>query len=110
MKIQERREKIRLPLQWAVQLSHGPSGRLKTRTLNISGSGFYCVLPTAPTVGEVLECDIAFPILGRGSLARKLRCRSEVVRVETRGREEGFGVACRFLEYGLIPSQFSSHN
>ena len=101
MRIVERRKQTRLPLHWVVYLSSGFSGEIETNTVNLGVGGFYCILPTAFTVGEVFKCDIALPAYGRGSSQRTLHGRGEVVRVETRGNEAGFGVAFRFMELCL---------
>ena len=106
MQIRERRKQRRLPLHWPIRVSSNPLGTLKTKTENLSAQGFYCFLDTSPTPGAILECHLTVPNYGPTDSAaiRSIRCQAEVVRLEARGTEPGFGVACRILDFKLAKS------
>lgn len=70
--------------------------------MNISSDGFYCMAPRPFTPGEWIECDILVPTLAdphRDLLV--LRCRAQVLRVETTGKEDAYGLACRIEDYSV---------
>ena len=99
----ERRKQNRLPLHWRLSLSGGAIGTIETITENLSGHGFYCILEKPLVPGDVIDCDITVPRYGQaqpGGIG-SIVCQAEVVRVETRGAEPGFGVACRILDFNL---------
>jgi hypothetical protein len=66
---------------------------LKAETDNLSSSGFYCTVSEPFSPGEYLECRIVIPSQSTPLvLDRQVR----IVRVEIKGLEPGFGVACEF--------------
>ena len=93
---QECRRRERLSLCYHLQLWRVEGQlSLEAETDNISSSGFYCTASEPFSPGEYLECRIAIesqsaPIV----LERQVR----VVRVEIKGLEAGFGVACEFAD------------
>ena len=94
----ERRKRARLRLEFPVTLIRAAaSEEIHGTTVNVSGDGFYCVVPrTAPT-GERLG-----GILSLGSACAKtiqLFCSLRVVRAEV--RRDGFGVACQIERYSV---------
>ena len=107
MQIMERRKHRRLALHWRVRLSGETIGTIETRTENLNSRGFYCILETPLVPGDIIDCDLTVPnyspsnMSGIGSLV----CQVEVVRVETRGAEPGFGVACRIVDFTVGPNQ-----
>jgi hypothetical protein len=103
MKTIERRKQNRLALHWRLSLSGGTIGTIETITENLSGHGFYCILEKPLVPGDIIDCDITVPQYGpahQGGIG-SIACQAEVVRVETRGAEPGFGVACRILDFNL---------
>lgn len=95
---QECRRRARLSLAYHLQLWR-VRGQLsfEAETDNISSGGFYCVASEPFSPGEYLECRIIIP--GQSTplvLERQVR----VLRVEIKGLEPGFGVACEFTNRG----------
>ena len=109
MQILERRKQRRLALRWHLRVSGDPIGTSKTMTENLSARGFFCVLQSSPVPGTILDCDLTVPNYGTaGSEAmRSILCQAEVVRVETRGINPGFGVACRILDFNFAKNRSS---
>jgi len=99
MQIIERRKNRRFPLHWRVRFSNA----VDARTENINSRGFYCILDTPPVPGDIMECELTVPNYGPTSLSGLglLLCQAEVVRVEARGSELGFGVAFRILDFTI---------
>ena len=95
----ERRHKPRLKLRYEIQLCSS-DGRVlaKTRTEDLSSEGFYCNSDAPFSPGQRLECDLWIDARANGSSGANviLRRQVRVVRVEIRGLEPGFGVACQF--------------
>lgn len=101
----ERRRSNRLKLRFAVSLSRPDHQRVNAETDDLSISGFYCNSAEPFSPGERLECEIRIPEGASGSgngiggpspsQPLTLHCQVQVVRVEIRGLEPGFGVACR---------------
>ena len=93
---QDRRQRKRLKLRCHLQLWRGDGVPLEAETDNISSTGFYCITQAPFSPGEDLTCELfirsyeATPLV----LHRKVR----VVRVEIKGLEPGFGVACEFTD------------
>jgi hypothetical protein len=91
---QEYRRRPRLSLCYDLQLWRvGGQLFLEAETDNISSSGFYCTASEPFSPGEYLGCRIIIP--GQSTplvLDRQVR----VLRVEIKGLEPGFGVACEF--------------
>jgi PilZ domain len=102
MKNVERRRERRLALRWPILVSSKVSGRVETRTDNLSSGGFYCILGNPLAPGERIECDLTVPNTGRGhrgDIAGSIRCQAEVLRVEALGTDPSFGVACKILNF-----------
>lgn len=96
--MKERRRRDRLKLRFPVQLCRKDSGAISALTDDLSVSGFYCTSDEPFSPGECLSCEISIPeaasVPKGGALA--LHCQVKVVRVEVRGLEPGFGIACQF--------------
>jgi hypothetical protein len=65
------------------------------KTDNLSVEGFYCTAEQPFSPGDSLACDVFVPPEGMG-LSVILHRRVKVLRVEIRGLEPGFGIACQF--------------
>jgi hypothetical protein len=95
----DRRRRPRVGLHYRVQLSR-LSDRItvNAETENLSSTGFYCTSDEPFSPGESLDCGVLIPANGSrlGSEHLVLHRRVRVVRVEVRGLEPGFGVACEF--------------
>jgi hypothetical protein len=101
---QERRRRARLSLCYNLQLWR-VEGQLplEAETDNISSSGFYCTASQPFSPGEYLECRLTIPSQSPPLLLHR---QVRVIRVEIKGLEPGFGVACEFTdreEVGLAP-------
>lgn len=106
MQIHERRKQRRLPLRWPIRVSAKPLGTARTNTENLSAQGFFCILESSPPLGTILECNLTVPNYSPTSpdALRSIQCQAEVVRLEARGNETGFGVGCRILDFKLAKS------
>ncbi len=95
----ERRKRARMRLEFPVVLIPAQAGdEISGTTMNVSGDGFYCLVPSpAAQTGESLSGILALGVAG----ARQIRlfCDLRVVRVEP--RQEGFGVACQIERYSV---------
>ena len=100
----ERRLSSRLALHWSLRLSSGTIGTIETKTENISSRGFYCIVANPLVPGDAVDCQLSIPNYGSTGAdgIRSIVCKAEVVRVEARGAEPGFGVGCRILDFTLI--------
>jgi hypothetical protein len=100
----ERRKLERLPLQLALQFSRvfRRDEVIECVTENISGEGIYFISLRSLIAGEQLEIDLLLPPLksGHNAVNVHLRCRAQVVRVDTR-QGPGVGVACRIEQYTI---------
>jgi len=103
----ERRKTNRVGLRWHLRLSGGTIGAIQTRTENISNLGFYCILSHPLIPGEALDCELSIPNYGSLGVSRSIVCKAEVVRVESRGAQPGFGVGCRILDFTLARNRDS---
>jgi hypothetical protein len=97
----ERRKTNRVGLRWHLRLSGAAIRPIQTRTENISSQGFYFILEHPLIPGEALDCELAIPNYGSGGVTRSIVCKADVVRVESRGAESGFGVGCRMVDFTL---------
>lgn len=100
----ERRRRRRVFLHWTVYLwPRDEMQPYQAETTNISSDGFYCVAPRPFTPGEWIECDIFVPTMAdqNDDDLLVLRCRVQVLRVETTGNGDGYGLACRIEDYSL---------
>jgi hypothetical protein len=99
----ERRKLERLPLQLSLQFSRTSHREevIECTTENISGEGIYFVSVRSLIAGERLEIDLLLPPLksGQDQVDVHLRCRAEVVRVDSNYRGLGMGIACRIDNY-----------
>ena len=107
MQTMERRKTNRVALHWSLRLSSGAIGTIETRTENIGSQGFYCILAHPLVPGDPLDCELSIPNYGPAGAARSIVCKGEVVRVESRGAEPGFGVGCRILDFTLTKHRSS---
>jgi hypothetical protein len=101
----ERRKRSRVSLHWTLHLSRAevePS--VRTRTENVSCDGFYCVSTEPFAPGERLQFELVLPAgqFGYSDAHLRLQGRAEVLRVETKGLEAGFGLGCRIEDYALL--------
>jgi len=103
----ERRKTNRVGLHWHLRLSGGTIDSIQTRTENISSQGFYCILAHPLIPGEALDCELSIPSYGSVGVTRSLVCKAEVIRVESRGAEPGFGVGCRIVDFTLARNRSS---
>jgi PilZ domain len=95
----DRRRRERVGLHYAVRLSRPDQWiSVKTQTDNLSSIGFFCTSDQPFWPGEQLNCEVVIPSkeIGYHSGDLVLHRRVKVVRVEIRGLEPGFGVACEF--------------
>ena len=92
----EWRRRARLSLRCRLQLWRVEGqASLEAETDNISSSGFYCKASEPFSPGEYLRCRIVIPNQSTHlALERQVR----VIRVEIKGLEPGFGVACEFTD------------
>ena len=101
----ERRQRARNDLHWSVLLFRNrPAGVVESLTQDLSSSGFYCVTNVAFTPGERVVCTLKIPThdpTGK-HLQRRLECKVRVVRVEPRGPDGLFGLACQIEDYRFI--------
>lgn len=95
----DRRRRPRVGLHYAVRLSRTDKWTsVKTETDNLSSIGFYCLSDEPFSPGEQLNCEVVIPSKDNGyrSADLVLHRRVRVVRIEIKGLEPGFGVACEF--------------
>jgi len=98
----ERRKRARNHLHWCVLLFRNQAAdAVESLTLDLSSSGFYCVTGVAFTPGERLVCTLKIPTHDPNGkhLERRLECRVRVMRVEPRGADGAFGLACQIEDY-----------
>jgi hypothetical protein len=101
----ERRLRPRLGLRCGIQLCRvGDLVIVKTKTDNLSVEGFYCISDEAFAPGDRLECNVFIPADDTGFRGPHvvLRRLARVVRVEVRGLNPGFGIACQFEDRPII--------
>ena len=95
----ERRRRSRFKLRCGIQLCRVDDHVIvKTQTDNLSVEGFYCTSDEPLSPGDLLECEVLLARSGTSFQGPSLvlHRRVRVLRVEIRGLEPGFGVACRF--------------
>jgi hypothetical protein len=93
----DRRRRPRLCLRYQLRLWRGEGQLpLQAETDNISISGFYCIAQEPCSPGDNFQCELYIPNHQGAPLILNRRVR--VVRVEIKGLEPGFGVACEFTE------------
>jgi hypothetical protein len=88
-----------LPL---VLFRSGDASRIETTTEDLSREGLYYISSEQFSPDEQLECEVAIPGDRMGSVPEDdlcLRFRLRVVRVVSRGPEQGFGVGCRLEDH-----------
>ena len=95
----ERRRRHRLKLGWRVQLARPCTHVLvSAETDNLNSGGFYCISEEPFSPGESLECDLFIPanpgVLEGPNVV--LHRQVKVLRLEIKGLEPGFGIACQF--------------
>jgi len=95
----ERRRKSRLRLCCEIGLcSWDGTVQVKTKTEDLSSEGFYCSSMEPFSPGQRLRCDLSIGASDAGPVRNHLLLKRivKVVRVEVRGLEPGFGIACQF--------------
>jgi PilZ domain-containing protein len=101
----ERRKLERLPLQLSLRFSRAFSREevIECVTENISGEGIYFVSLRSLIAGERLEIDLHLPPLnsGQNQVEVHLRCRAQVLRVESTHHGLSMGIACRIESYTI---------
>ena len=66
------------------------------QTENLSAEGFYCVSEEAFCPGELLQCELSIPAPHVPSANLTLHRRVRVLRLEIKGLEPGYRIACWF--------------
>ena len=95
----ERRRRPRLKIFCEIAFSRVDGDSIiRAATENLSSDGFYCTSDEPFSPGDRLDCRISIPIGGLNSQAVILDGRVRVLRVEVKGLEPGFGIACQFEE------------
>ena len=95
----ERRGRSRLKLRCGIRLCRAADRTIvSTETVDLNSEGFYCLSDQPFSPGELLECELLVPVskMGLHGSSLALHRRAKVVRVEIRGLERGFGIACQF--------------
>jgi hypothetical protein len=98
------RLRLALPL---VLIRSGDTDRIETTTEDVSCDSFYFVSDRPFSPDDLLECELLIPGDGVSSVPEDdlcLRCGVRVIRVEERGPQAGFGVACRLEDYKVSRS------
>jgi c-di-GMP-binding flagellar brake protein YcgR len=102
----DRRNSMRVTLHLAVFLFSESKDPVRTETINISSSGFYCTSNEPFAVGSRLRCVIVLP--GQAHATPQdvlfLDCKAEVMRVVANAAQ-GFGTGFRILQYRVITSR-----
>src|SRR5258708_5632095 len=102
----ERRRRARLKLRCGIQLCRSDDRIVvTTETDDLNSGGFYCTSEQPFSPGERLECEILIPVgdMGLHGSSLALHRHAKVVRVELRGLEPGFGIACQFEDLQATP-------
>jgi hypothetical protein len=95
----DRRRLQRLNVHYDIQLSTPDREVMVTSvTDNLSGSGFFCTSDQPFAPGTRLSCELSIPMetIGVSTAKLTLHRRVKVMRVEVRGLQPGFGLACAF--------------
>jgi len=94
------RVRLHLPLQFKT-VDH--PDMIVCITENISSEGVYFTSLFAAKVGERLDVDMLLPAhnSGRSEVRVHLKCRAQVVRVDSSGERRGFGIACRIEKHSI---------
>ena len=101
----ERRRRSRHKLRCCIQLRRVDDHMIvTTETDNLSVEGFYCSSDEPFSPGDRLECEVFIPAEATGFHGPNplLHRRAKVLRVEIRGVEPGFGIACQFEDRPAI--------
>lgn len=101
-RIQERRARRRLTVQWPLRVWRQDKPVLDTLTANLSSSGVFWPSPQEFPPGERLAgiLEIGGPGADREPHKLMLRCELVVLRVDELSGG-GFGVACRIADYSV---------
>lgn len=93
----EHRRRGRSALRCEIFLWREGKSPVKARTENVSSTGFYCITEEPFSPGERVFCELLIPRYDRSAASSViLRRASTVVRLEIKGIEPGFGIACQF--------------
>jgi hypothetical protein len=95
----ERRKYRRFAFRWRIRIS----GTIDSTTENLNSRGFYCILEEPLVEGDVVECELTIPSEGPTAFGGfgSLVCQAEVLRIEDRAPELGFGIAFRILDFTI---------
>jgi hypothetical protein len=109
----ERRERKRVLLHCPIRLYRRNLGQcIEGETLDLSSSGFYCVVRKRFEPGENLDCILSIPAenfsANFSADSGNIILHSEVEVVRVHAMPEGFGVACRIDHYSLVTRSISS--
>jgi hypothetical protein len=97
----ERRKRVRTNVHWPVLLFRQEVAEaIESATVNLSSSGFYCLVQRPFTVGEVLVCSLKVPThhANGNHRERNLACTISILRIDARG-DGLYGIACRIEDY-----------
>ena len=95
----DRRRYPRLSHKWGIRLRQiDGQASARAETDNLSDNGMYCISDEPFSPGDRLECEFFAPGTGSSAAEIVFRRRAIVVRLEVRGVERGFGIACEFEE------------
>jgi len=101
--VRDRRRRPRLRLSCSLRLYRpGGAPTVATRTEDISCQGFYFTSEHPFEPYERLECELVVQGEEPGCHSEidvVLRGTAEVVRIAPKGLRQGFGVACRLVDY-----------
>jgi hypothetical protein len=103
----ERRKRGRVKLNCTVALWDPSDGTvIQTQTENISCDGFYCLSTEPFNPGTKLEATLELPNRfwsGKQGKQVALHCNVYVIRVDSKGPQPIFGVACHIENYTVVP-------
>jgi hypothetical protein len=94
----DRRWWPRLSLRYGIRL-YRPDNQevaVTAQTDNLSGQGFYCVSEEPFSPGDHLQCELLIPAPHVPSANLTLHRRVRVLRLEIKGLEPGYWIACQF--------------
>lgn len=101
--VNERRRYERLPLRVPLRFVTGKGVKIEAFTENISGEGFYCIIPDTLLPQEVVEAEFYLPAHNPESSNDRVRvtCLAQVVRIEAADLGTGVGIACLIQKFAL---------
>src|SRR5262249_27145031 len=98
----ERRGRPRLAVHWPLVLYREDDPYpLRSVTVNLSSSGFFCRVPIPLRTGELLDCTLSIPAQ-HDATQMALECKALIVRLES--LDSGYGIACHIQQYRIVPA------